>query len=337
MKYIYIDTHISLIIMPGQLTQSKDIFKKPLVEKYRPKTFDDIIFNKFLSKKFKTMIKNNVIQDMILTGEPSTGKTSTALFLGNKIFDNNNILELNASDDRGLTVITNLILPFCKKKSNSLKLIILDEADSITNKAQQILSNIMDEFKNKVKIIFICNDHHKISEVIQTRCIIINFPSINKNNLKDKIENICDIEQIKYDNLGIDKLLFYSNYDIRQCLNNLECIKYNHNNVSDDTVNNIIDKPKIEYIKNIFDSCKNNNLLAALNEINNIINYGYNSCDILQIIQNYIRYKLEDNNIISIFELTSKYYIIINNGIDTKLQLNSYVCNLFKIYNNILK
>ena len=60
------------------------------------------------------MLKHNIIQDMILTGEPSTGKTSTALFLGSKIFDNN-ILELNASDDRGLNVITNLILPFCKK------------------------------------------------------------------------------------------------------------------------------------------------------------------------------------------------------------------------------
>lgn len=311
-----------------------DIFKKPLVEKYRPNSFDDIIFNKFLSKKFNSMLKNNIIQDMILTGEPSTGKTSTALFLGNKIFDNNNILELNASDDRGLNVITNLILPFCKKKTNSIKLIILDEADSITTKAQQILSNIMDEFKDKVKIIFICNDHHKISEVIQTRCIIINFPSINKKSLREKIENICDIENINYDDNGVKKLLFYSNYDIRQCLNNLECIKYNHNIVSENTINNIINKPKIEYIKNIFDFCKNNNLVSALTEINKIIDYGYNSCDILQIIQNYIIYELkEDINIISIFELTSKYYIIINNGIDTKLQLNSYVCNLFKIYN----
>ena len=73
---------------------------KPLVEKYRPKTFDDIIFNKFLAKKFSTMLKHNIIQDMILTGEPSTGKTSTALFLGSKIFDSNNIFILHASDDR---------------------------------------------------------------------------------------------------------------------------------------------------------------------------------------------------------------------------------------------
>lgn len=321
--------------MLKQLINTRVNFNKPLVEKYRPKTFDDIIFNKFLSKKFNTMLKNNNIQDMILTGEPSTGKTSTALFLGSKIFNNKNILELNASDDRGLNVITNLILPFCKKKSDSLKLIILDEADSITNKAQQILSNIMDEFKNKVKIIFICNDHHKISEVIQTRCIIINFPAINKKSLEDKIEEICKLENINYDSFGIEKLLFYSNYDIRQCLNNLECIKYNENNVTINIVNNIIDKPKIKYIQNIFNFCKNSDLVKALIEMNNIIENGYNCCDILQIIQNYIRYNLEDDkNLISIYELASKYYIIINNGVDSKLQLNSFVCNLFKIYNN---
>ena len=106
--------------MIKQLSKKNNNYKKPLVEKYRPQSFDDIIFNKFLSKKFKTIISKGLLQDMILTGEPSTGKTSTALFLGNKLFDSKNILELNASDDRGLNVITNLILPFCKKKTDDL-------------------------------------------------------------------------------------------------------------------------------------------------------------------------------------------------------------------------
>ena len=164
--------------MLKQLMHHNDIFKKPLVEKYRPTNFEDIIFNKFLSKKFNSMLKNNIIQDMILTGEPSTGKTSTALFLGSKIFDNNNILELNASDDRGLNVITNLILPFCKKKTYKMlhKLVILDEADSITPKAQNLLGNILSEFKKNTRFIFICNNFSKISEVIQSNCIIIKFP-----------------------------------------------------------------------------------------------------------------------------------------------------------------
>ena len=162
--YIFRNKYIIIIMIKQQLSkQEHNNFQKPLVEKYRPKTFDDIIFNKFLEKKFNTILKKNMIQDMIFTGEPSTGKTSTALFIANKVFKNKNILELNASDDRGLNVITNLILPFCKKKTDGFKLIILDEADSITTKAQQILSNIMDEFSNKVKFIFVCNDHHKIN------------------------------------------------------------------------------------------------------------------------------------------------------------------------------
>ena len=88
---------------------------------------------------------------MILTGEPGTGKTSTILILAKSIHSenyNDNVLELNASDDRGLCIINNTILPFCQKITKfPEKLIILDEADSITNKAQNLLSNIITEYK----------------------------------------------------------------------------------------------------------------------------------------------------------------------------------------------
>lgn len=314
-------------------------FNKPLIEKYRPKNFDDIVFNKFLSKKFNTLIKEGTIPDMILTGEPSTGKTSTALFLANKLFNQNNILELNASDDRGLTVIMNTIQPFCKKKSSDLKLIILDEADSITTKAQQILANLMDEYKNKVKFIYICNEHHKINEVIQTRCIIVNFPKLIKKNLIKKLVEICEKENINFTNEGIDKLCFYSSYDIRQCLNNIECIKYNGNIINNEIVNNIIDKPKIELIKNIFELINKKKLQIIMSEINRICDMGYNLSDILLIFLKYIEnfdnseYLKYNNNLnIEIFNITSKYYILINN-LNSKLQLYAFIVKIYKIIN----
>lgn len=315
-------------------------FNKPLIEKYRPKKFDDIIFNKFLSKKFNTLIKGETLPDMILTGEPSTGKTSTALFLANKLFNENNILELNASDDRGLTVIMNTIQPFCKKKTIEQKLIILDEADSITTKAQQILANLMDEYKNKVKFIYICNEHHKINEVIQTRCIIINFPKLVKKNLVKKLIDICKKEDVNYTNEGIEKLCFYSSYDIRQCLNNIECIKYNGNIINNEIVNNIIDKPKIELIKNIFELINNKKLHIIINEINKIYEMGYNLSDILLIFLKYIEnfdnseYLKHNNNLnIEIFNITSKYYILINN-LNSKLQLCAYIIKIYKVINS---
>ncbi len=94
--------------------------KLPLVEKYRPNNFDDLLFDDFLKDKIKSILKSGQIPNMIITGEPSTGKTSTVIYLAKTIFKNNyneNILELNASDDRGLAMIQQTILPFCKKKN----------------------------------------------------------------------------------------------------------------------------------------------------------------------------------------------------------------------------
>ena len=134
---------------------------------------------------------------MILTGEPGTGKTSTILIIAKAIYKdsktyNENVLELNASDDRGLSIINNTIIPFCQKiTNNSEKLIILDEADSITNKAQNLLSNIIAEYK-KIVDLYLFNDSTKVNESIQSKCIIINYPKLKDSFINEKLIKICE-------------------------------------------------------------------------------------------------------------------------------------------------
>ena len=188
------------------------------------------MMDSFIKIKFDKIINQKIIPNLIITGEPGTGKTSTVLCLANKLFKNNineSVLELNASDDRGLSIINNTIIPFCKKKVNNnlYKVIILDEADSITQKAQNLLNNVISEFNNKNRFIFICNDYTKITEPIQSRCNIIRFPRLDKLNLNNKIIEICEKEEIEYNKEGIESLLFVSDH-VRQVINNLECIYY---------------------------------------------------------------------------------------------------------------
>jgi DNA polymerase III delta prime subunit len=94
--------------------------KIPWVEKYRPKESKDIILDPFIKQKIDKIFETKSIPNMIITGEPGTGKTSTIICLAKEIYKNvsfsENVLELNASDDRGLSIINNTILPFCKKK-----------------------------------------------------------------------------------------------------------------------------------------------------------------------------------------------------------------------------
>ena len=304
--------------------------KIPWVEKYRPNEISDVILDDFIRIKMEKIVKDRSIPNLIITGEPSTGKTSTILAIAKKIYDKkqyeNNVLELNASDDRGLNIITNTILPFCKMKidKKNHKLIILDEADSITSKAQNLLSNIITEFKNNNRFVFICNNCSKLNESIQSKCMIIKFPNINKKYLKKKIKYICEKESIEYTSKGLKALLFVSNNDIRQSINNLECIYNSYDLVNEDNVYKFVDMPKPYYINNIIKYCFDGNLKESFKIINELIKKGYSPNDILLTFMKC----LTDNDIdvdeetkLKLYEIISLSYIKVNDGIDTILQL----------------
>ena len=152
-----------------------------------------------------------------MTGHPGTGKTSTIKCLAKEVYKDDYkecVIELNASDNRGLETINNSIIHFCRKKitseNNIPKLIILDEADNITKKAQNTLTNLMEKYNKTTKFAFTCNDYNKLVEGIQSRCIIIKYNSITTDDMKDKLINICEKESIEYDDKGIEALIFIS-------------------------------------------------------------------------------------------------------------------------------
>jgi len=314
--------------------------KIPWIEKYRPKNSNDILLDSFIKTKIEKILETKMIPNMIITGEQGTGKTSTILFLAKEIYKdkyNDYVLELNASDDRGLSIINNTIYPFCKKKiSNDFinyKLVILDEADSITSKAQNLLSNLISKFKHNTRIVFICNDCNKIIESIQSRCIIIKYPKINNNNLFTKIEYICKNENILYTSESINTLISVSDFDIRQIINNLECIYYSFNELTNDNIYKFIDKPKPYYISLILKYCIEKNYSETINIIKYLYNKGYIPNDIFLIFMKY----LFENNIsdiseeqkLKIYEIFSLCYIRINDGMDTLLQLCGCISKIY--------
>ena len=290
--------------------------KLPWVEKYRPANLEDIILDSFIKEKIKNIIDTGNIPNMIITGEPGTGKTSTILFIATHIYKteySEHILELNASDDKGLPIINNIIYPFCKKKKTRNKLVILDEADTITYKAQNLLSNILSEFINTTRFVFICNDCTQITESIQSKCMIIKYPKIDKDSLDTKVEYICKNENISYDKSGINALLFVSMQDIRQIINNLECIYYSFGELTEETVYKLIDKPKVYYIKEIIDYCFNKDFDNSICIIKDLYNKGYTPNDILLT---FMKYLLDYNDIDE--EIKLKLYDIISNEFKNK-------------------
>jgi replication factor C subunit 2/4 len=315
--------------------------KLPWVEKYRPTNSNDLILDPFIKEKINKILEMQNIPNLIVTGNPSTGKTSTILFIANNFYKteySEYVLELNASDDKGLPIINNIIYPFCKKKKIKNKLVILDEADTITPKAQNLLSNILSEFIDTTRFVFICNDCTQIIESIQSKCMILKYPKINKENLENKIKYICKNENIPYDIQGINTLLFVSMDDIRQIINNLECIYYSQGSLTEDNVYKLIDKPKIFYIEEILNYCFNKDFKNVLQSVKELHNKGYTPNDILLSFMKYLlEYStLQNEYKLNIYDILSKSYIIINENIDSLLQLYGCISNIYiYIENNI--
>ena len=323
--------------------------KIPWVEKYRPRHFEEILLEDNMKEKIANIIDNKFISNMIITGEPSTGKTSTILYLAKELYkDNYNefVLELNASDDRCLTIINNIIIPFCKKKviRGTLpkeKLVILDEADTITQKAQNLLSNIITEF-NTTTFIFICNSYNEIIESIQSKCMILKYPKISISKLYSKIEFICNNENIEYNEKGINTLLYISEYDIRQSINNLECLYYTYKHLKDDIIYEINDRPKLYYIIDILNLCYKKDFNSILDILKLIYNKGYSTNDILFIFMNYLFnnnhfpdliFELTEKDKIEIYEILSVTFIYVNEGLDTFLQLSKCISMIYAYFN----
>ena len=267
----------------------------PWVEKYRPTNIDDIILDKITKTKIINFIEKEEISNMIMTGHPGTGKTSTIKCLAKDIFKEDYkecVIELNASDNRGLETINNSIIHFCKKKvttkNNIPKLIILDEADNITKKAQNTLTNLMEKYKT-TKFAFTCNDYNKLVEGIQSRCIILKYNSIDSDFMKNKLISICEKEGIDYENEGIESIIFIAQGDVRYAINCLESTYFGFNKITYENVYKICEKPPQLQVLSFINLCLSGNLELAVKEVLDLKNNGYCNNDILLTIMNVLK------------------------------------------------
>mgnify|MGYP000971689269 CR=1 FL=1 len=321
----------------------------PWTEKYRPNKLDDLLIDDITKEKLKKIIANKEMPNILITGGPGEGKTSTILLIAQQILGYNYreaLLELNASDERGIKTHAQVI-SFCKKKLHfdssysekyaKHKIILLDEADNMTKKAQQSISNLMEVHKNTTRFAFTCNNSGDIIEAIQSRCIIFRYNKLNQEQITRRLEYICKKENIKYTADGIKALVIISDGDMRNAVNNLQ-VMYNSfsydldGGITQSGVYKLSDKPKPQVIKKILLACYKKDVRTAIMEVRELRDKGYSTADTLNCMQNLIIYNelKEINAEIQHYYLreTSKAFHTINQGIDTELQLNGCIIAL---------
>ncbi len=213
------------------------------IEKYRPKILDDIIGQDEIKERLKGFIRTKSLPHLLFAGPPGTGKTSAVLALAAEIFESenirNNLLELNASDERGIDTIRQTVKDFAMTLPAGgapFKIIVLDEADALTSQAQQALRRTMEKFVDTSRFVLLCNYPGKIIEPIQSRCAFFKFSPIDPALSRKRIIEITKIEKLKFDEKGMDLVLEKSNGDMRKALNILQACYAMGKGVTEDTV-----------------------------------------------------------------------------------------------------
>jgi len=261
----------------------------PWIEKYRPQDFNSIISNEQNLIILKNMLKDYSLPHLLFHGTSGTGKTSTIMALAKELYGNNiNLMtmKLDASDDRGINSVREEIKGFAEKKNmfqKGVKLIILDEADSMTFDAQFALRRIIEKYSETTRFCLICNYENKIIPAIRSRCANFRFNPINKNEIIETLLKISTNENLSiYDN-SLEIIAHLSNGDLRKAINLLQSISMKSHEIIPINCYEIAGVPTYDDINNIYHylNMKDINFIEIYNNINLIIkNNGY-SLDIV--------------------------------------------------------
>jgi len=268
----------------------------PLVEKYRPNQFDDIVLDPLNKAILKNIIEKSYFPNLLFYGPPGTGKTTTIINLVNayqeKLNNKNKglMIHLNASDERGIDIIRNQINLFVNSKplfNSGVKFVILDEVDYMTKNAQQALRYLLQSYSTNVRFCLICNYISRIDEGLQTEFLRLRFNQLPQNDIIQFLKNISDKEGLNINDVALQCIQKLYKSDIRSMVNFMQA----NQNILDSNFNIIDDNVWKVFCEKIVNG-KISDLVEYTQSIS--VNYNVDKKNIIKDLLNYIIRKRED-------------------------------------------
>eukprot|EP00802_Teleaulax_amphioxeia_P001700 Tamp_01702.p3 GENE.Tamp_01702~~Tamp_01702.p3 ORF type:complete len:389 (+),score=96.54 Tamp_01702:3845-5011(+) len=305
----------------------------PWVEKYRPETLGDVIAHTDIVSTLDRFVANNRLPHLLLYGPPGTGKTSTALALAKKIFGpkyKSMTLELNASDDRGIDVVKEKIKDFAGTRTifgSGFKMILLDEADNMTNAAQMALRRIVESYTSNARFVLCCNYVNKIIPALQSRCTRFRFSPLESIHIQPRLDFIVKDQGVTATPealLAVEKL---GGGDMRKSLNILQSAALASDVITEESVYLCTGNPLPSDIKKIMHSLLNDTLEGAYEFVQDMqTERGLALIDIVRAIHaELIRFQLPPKTFARLLQAMSDLEYRLNYAVVERIQLGSFV------------
>ena len=318
----------------------------PWVEKYRPDDLSNIISHVDILNTLNNLINNNKLPHLIFYGPPGTGKTTTILACAKKIYGENYksiILELNGSDERGISVVrehikefsnTQIMLSQIMNIKCKYKLVILDEADSMTIDAQFALRRVIENCSNNTRFCIICNYLTKIIPGIQSRCAVLKFSPIHIDDHYKYVNNIINLEKINITDDCINNIIKIAEGDMRKSINILQSLfLINSNNmiITKDLykmVGYLEPEKSIEMMNYLFEKKSLNEIYTTILKFKEKYNLSIN--DILKELSQFLlkNTNLSTSKLIEIFDKLAQIEVYLTNNVNQDIQLCAIISAL---------
>lgn len=261
-------------------------------EKYRPQKFEQVVGQKDIVDKIRAFVKTKSMPHLLFSGSAGIGKTTLSLVIAKELFGENwrnNILELNASDERGIDVVRTKVKDFARTKAIGdvpFKIIYLDESDALTKDAQQALRRTMENYTKTCRFILSCNYSSKIIDPIQSRCAVFRFRPLPKEEIFKVIEMIAKNENLLINNETKESLFQVCEGDCRKLENIMQSCSVINKEFDKELVYSMASAAKPQEIKEILENALDQNFLLARKKLLDLmLNYGLSGLDVIRQIQ----------------------------------------------------